>query len=818
MREQVGFVFMARAPERMGAFPVYHPISIASRAHTAYRVVHLGGKARRQRLRRWIDLIHRFLQGMIWHPLWVLAGIGLVTAGLGWAALSLEFSTDLREMLPDEDFTVREFVDSSRNYGSQDFLLVAVHAQDTVFNAQTLKKIWEMSEAFQTLSSQWVEEVRNFFNSEVIEGSDNALAVRVGAATLPQTPEEIEAFRRVVMGERLLSRIFVSQDERTALVILEEDPRIINSDQSMAMTEAVERLVAPYQGPESIRLSGGPYIMAYVRKAMIRDLRVLIPFAVGLLLVVLFLSFRQLRGMLLPVTVTLLSVVWTLGVMALMGFQLTIVSVVIPVILIAIVNADSIHILTRYQEALHDEPDKRQALLIALKTISKPVIYTSLTSAVGFLGLATAYSVIIQQFGLATAIGILFGMVLSLTALPALLILLPARSAPHLAQPPGLGAGWHLRRRPLQLMLAAAVVVFGVSLVGVSRIEINNNPLDYVRADLPMVQSARFIENTFGGSLTLRVSLNPGKPDRWKDPQWLKQVEAFQTYVEALRYTGPTLSIVDVVKEINQSLHGDDPSYETIPDTTQAVAQSLLLFEFSGGTSLGGLVKSDYSAGQVTITIRSLPLKLLTPLIQSIRDYLDAHFADVPYEITGQPMFGLRLGQTLVTSQLSSLLLTLALVWGMMWALARSLRLSLISIVPLAFSVAVMFGVMGFSGIALDIGTVMVASVAIGIGVDFAVHFIAQYRQARQQHPPEVSIERALKITWRPLVYNALSVGLGFSVMLFSQFTANIAFGALMGLTLVVALVATLGLLPALLLLTTKAKRHGLEKNGRVSQ
>lgn len=759
-------------------------------------------------MRRWIGLAHKLLQGMIWHPLWVLAGIGLVTAGLGWAALSLEFSTDLREMLPDEDYTVREFVDSSRNYGSQDFLLVAVHAQDTVFNPQTLKKIWELSEVLQTLPSQWVEEVRSFFNSEVIAGSDNALTVGPAATTLPQTAEEIEAFRKVVLGERVLNRIFVSQDERTALVILEEDPRIINSDQSLAMTEEVERMVEPYQGPESIRLSGGPYIMAYVRKAMIRDLRVLIPFAVGLLLVVLFLSFRQLRGMLLPVTVTLVSVVWTLGVMALLGFQMTIVSVVIPVILIAIVNADSIHILTRYQEALHDEPDQRKALLAALETISEPVIYTSLTSAVGFVGLATAYSVIIQQFGLATAIGIMFGMVLSLTLLPALLILLPARSAQHLSRRPAIGSGWHLRRRPLQLMLAAAAVAFLVSLLGVSRIEINNNPLDYVRADLPMVQSAHFIEDTFGGSLTLRVSLGGGEPDRWKDPQWLGQVEAFQAYVEGLPYTGPTLSVVDVVKEINQSLHSDDPAYGVIPDTTRAVAQSLLLFEFSGGTSLGSLVKSDYSAGQVTITIRSLPLKLLTPLIQAIRDYLGAHFAGVSYEITGQPMFGLRLGQTLVTSQLSSLLLTLVLVWGMMWALAHSLRLSLISIVPLAFSVVAMFGVMGFFGIALDIGTVMVASVAIGIGVDFAVHFIAQYRQARQQHPPEVSIERALQITWRPLVYNALSVGLGFSVMLFSQFTANIAFGALMGLTLVVALAATLGLLPALLLLTTKAQRR----------
>lgn len=751
--------------------------------------------------------MNKFFHWIVTHPKTVLACVSLITAGLGWASLSLSFSTDLREMLPADDPTVLDFVEVSRNYGSQDFLLIAIRSEQTVFNEQTLKKVWELTQVLQTLPSAWVEEVRSVFNADIIKGTSNALIVRPVTETLPQTPEEIEAFRQTVLGERLLRRLLLSEDERTTLILLEERPEIINSDEAIAMTQAVERLVAPYQGPETIYLSGGPYIMAQVRTAMVDDLKTLLPFAIGVLLLVLWASFRQLRGMLLPVSVAFLSVIWTLGLMALVGFKLTIVSVVIPVILIAIGDADAIHLLTRYQEALHRFSDKRQALLHTLERLNQPILYTSLSSAAGFLGLALAYSVIIREFGVATAVGILFAMGLSLTFLPALLVILPARNAPHLAHHPvrflsGWRQGGRLRRR----WLGGAFLILALSAFGIGQIEINNNPLDYVRSDLPVVQSARFVEETFGGSLTLRVSLDTDEVDRWKDPAWLNEVQSFQDYVEGLPYTGVSSSLVDVLREINVSLHGDDPAFDTIPDDSRAVAQALLLFEFGGGNGLSSLVKPDYTGGQITVAAESLPLKLLRPLIQKIRDYLATHFPNSSYKITGQPMFGLRLGDTLIASQIVSLLFSLLLVWIMLWVLTRSLRLSLIGMAPLGLAVVVMLGVMGFLGVAIDLGTVMVASVAIGISVDFAIHFITQYQQVRRKSLPEAAIQEALNLTWRALLYNTLSLGLGFLVLLFSKFTANIAFGALIGLTVAVAFIATLRLVPTLLLLTSKTK------------
>lgn len=752
-------------------------------------------------------MVRRLLYWMILHPVLVLTLTGLITVGLGWAALSLSFSADLQGMLPGDDPSVVDFVEMSRSYGSQDYLLVAVHHPDGVFNPGTLQKVWTLTQALQALPERWVEDVRSILNAEIVEGRNGALVVRPAAESLPQTPEDIAAFRATIEKERLLSRLLLSSDRNTTLIVLEERPQIINSDEAMRMSEAVEALVMPFAGPEQIYLSGGPYIISSVRNAMIRDLRLLIPIALVVLLGVLLVSFRQWRGMLLPVAVSGLTVVWTLGFMALVGFKLTIVSVVIPVILIALANADSIHILTRYQEALHHTPSKRRALYRALRSLGQPVVYTSLSSSVGFLGVATAYSVIVREFGLATALGIVFALVLSLTFLPALLAVLPARSATHLTRrrTSRWVLGWRLgSRQQSRRWLRLAIVVFVVGLLGVGRIQINNNPLDYVRQDLPVVQSARFVQDTFGGSLTLRLVLGGGKPDRWKDPQWLARVAALQAYVESLPHTGPSTSLVDVVREINTTLHDDDPAYDVIPNDIRAVAQSLLLFEFGGGASLDGLVKRDYSEGQATVLVESLPLGELTTLVDAVDGYLKLHFPDAVHHITGQPIFGLRLGQTLIPSQASSLAISLFLVWGMLLLLTRSLRLSLISIVPLVISVAVMLGAMGYLGINLDIGTVMVASVAIGIGVDFAIHFIAQYQQARRRLAPEPAITQALALTWRALWYHTLSLSLGFSVMLLSHFTANIAFGGLMGLTVAVAFVSSLRLVPALLLLTSK--------------
>jgi len=754
--------------------------------------------------------MNKFFGWIISHPVVVLVAVFVVSVGLGWYALSLEFSTDLQGMLPASDKTVLDYVASSKHYGSQDYLLVTVHDEQTVFNPRTLKKLWQLTRALQQLPARWVDNVQSLSNADTLVGTPTSLEVKPAVQKLPQSAQAVVAFRATVLGQRLLRRLLLSEDEKTALIIVEERSQIINSDEAIAMTEAAERAVEPFRGPEQIYLSGGPYIVAQVRLAMVSDLRTLIPFALGLLLLILLASFRQWRGMLLPVSVAFLSVVWTMGLMALLGFKLTIVSVAIPVILIAIGDADSIHLLTRYQEELHHAGGKRQALLRTFTCLTQPVIYTSLSSAVGFLGLATAYSVVIRRFGLATAVGILLAMLLSVTFLPALLAVLPARTSQHLATRRARGtarAPWTDVAR-CKRWVGLAIVALVLSASGISRIEINNNPVDYVRADSPVNRSTRFVEDTFGGSLTLRVSLDTGVADRWKDPKWLAKVQALQAYAEGLPYTGISTSLVDVVREINVALHDNDLSYDTLPSDAREVAQGLLLFEFGGGLDLDSLVTKDYSAGQVTLIVRSLPLKQLTPLLRALRTYLDAHFPNAPYRITGQPIFGLRLGQTLVRSQISSLLFSLVLVGLMMLALTRSWRLGSIALVPLVLSVAAMFGVMGFAGVNLDLGTVMVASVAIGIGVDFAIHFISQYTQARRHGPPQEAIRVAVALTRRALLYNMLSLGLGFSVMVFSQFKANIAFGALLALTVFVAYVASLYLVPALLLLSSKAQRE----------
>jgi hypothetical protein len=750
--------------------------------------------------------MNRFFYWIIRHPIWVLSIIGIITLGFGAAALTIDFSTDLQDLLPPNDSSVVNFIEMSKSYGSQDYLLIAVHDDDTVFAPKTLKLIWDLTQAAQELPAGWVEEVRSIVNAEVVEGQAASLVVRPALDEFPESQDDIAAFRELVLDERLLSRLLLSEDERTTLIILEERPEIINSDAAHDLSAAVENLVEPYLEDHQIYLSGGPYIIAQVRESMLDDLRNLIPAAMGVLLLVLYLSFRQIRGMVLPVIVAALSVIWTLGVMALMGLELTMVSVVVPIILIAIADADSIHVLTHFQEMLHRYRSKHRALLRTMGKLNQPVIFTSLSSAAGFLGLATAYSLIVQNFGIATSIGILFAMIISLTFLPAILALMPAKTAKHLKHKP---LSWiHGRRQSngqqhLRWVYGAAIIFF-ISILGIFKIEINNNPVDYVRADLPVSQSAHFIEDTFGGSLTLRISFTGNQPDLWKDPQWLEKIQALQRYLESLEYTGVSTSIVDVLREINVSLHEDDPAFDVIPPDIRQVAQSLLLFDFGGGGSLESLVQPNYAGGQVTVLTESLPLKLLGPMVASIESYVEEHFPDSNTILTGQPMFGLRLGETLIPSQMSSLALSLLLVWGMLLILTRSLRLSLISMVPLVFAVVVMFATMGFIGIPIDLGTMMVASVAIGIGVDFAIHFISQYQQARKTRGPERSVHSALDLTWRALLYNTLSLGLGFSVMLFSQFNANIAFGGLMGLTVTVAFVCTLRLVPALLLLTSR--------------
>lgn len=740
-----------------------------------------------QKIDRWV----------IDHPLWVLLVLSLITAILAYFATKIQFSSDLERMLPPEDQVVKEYVEAAEEFGSQAYILVAIQAEESMFNPETLKKIDLMAQELEKLKSKGIEGIQTPLNVGVI----GAMVTRV-----PEVDEQVRAYRKIITGEPALRKIFVSKDESTALIILKEKLAIVDTTAEIDLIDEVVRTVKKYEDPEKIYISGRPYLTALIQKSMVNDLVTLIPIAFLTLMIILFFSFRSIRGVLLPISVVLVSTTWTVGIMALLGAKLTIISIVMPVVLIAIGDADGIHILTRYHQEVESRPN-REAIAKTMTSMNRPIIMTSLTSAAGFLGLTSSYSVIVKDFGIFTSVGILIAMCFSLTFIPAALSLLQApktvgrqdsdrRALTSIANV----VTGIISKRPITIVVIG-IVVLVLFAFGIPLLKLDANPLEGFKKGSMILKNTRFIEDQFGGSLTLRIILDTKKEEGLKDPTILKRVVEFQEFMEAYPEVGFTISIADIVRGVNKSLSGDDPGAYRIPDREEAIAEGLMLYEqLTGSGSLGEFVTQDYRRGQVTAVLKAVSSTELGRTVNQIDDYLVQNFPDLETKIVGAPIYIIRLGETLVSSQVKSLLLSLIVIWIMLILSMRTIIIGTVGILPLLFVSVIELGFMGYTNFKLTVGTAMVASIAIGVGVDFAIHFIERFKIAREKGDTrDDAISDTFLTTGKGITFNTASLSLGFSVLLLSSFKTTMHFGLMVGLTALIAFLATMIIIPAVL-------------------
>ena len=744
------------------------------------------------------------------HPWWVIALTGAVTLLFAAFIPGIKTEQDFREYLPRDDPAVQALEEAEERYGAQIFSLIAFEADDTVFKVSTLEKIKDLEDRIAEIPG--VEEVQSLLTAQIITGTEAAITVGPAApgGRVPETPEELSAYRDRVMGSRQLRGMFVSEDGQAAAIMFKLDPRL-STVETEEIARKVEVMAREYEGPERIYLAGGMFEALEAQRMMTRDLKVLLPVAVVMIVVVLYLSFRSLRGVVIPLVVVCLGVIWTVGAMAIAGVPFTVISIIIPVILLAMGTADGIHIVNRYYEVAARGLPKREVVLATMSEMTSPVVMTSLTTIAGFLSLLATFLVPQRQFGVFTAVGMAAELILSLTLIPAILSLLrlPATGTKEQQLEHGflarglarLGSGV-VRHRAW--VLAIAVVLVAISLVGVPRLRLETELSQYIGEDSPIAQTMQVMDDRFGGAMQLAIEIDTGRRDGLKDPEVLAKIAALEEFLEAEPAISTTSSIADLVREMNQKFHGDNPAYYVIPEDGRLVSQLLFLFTFQGG-SLGSMALGDFSAGEVFARVQGIDsTQEIEELMERIQAYLDENFNvhGIRAREVGIAQVSISLLNRLVASQATSLGTSMVAVWAIVALLMRSLLAGLISLIPLVITVALNFGFMAYTGRPLDIATMMIGSIVIGVGIDYAIHFQSRFRleYARAKNPkPAQIIEQTMRTSGRGIVYNAVTVGLGFAVLVFSTLKGTAIFGSLIATAMGLSALAALTVIPALL-------------------
>ncbi len=742
------------------------------------------------------------------HPKTILLITAVITAlAIAFIPL-LRVDVDFANYLNRKDPAVIAADEAKERFGSQLQIVVAIEDPQGVFRAETLALAETLETALKDLSV--VEDIVGPLSSKVIRGSETSIQIRSAApnGTAPQTIEEIKAYRDLVLSDTTLRDYVVSSTETALAIYLKSEPEV----DMVSFAAAVETVVLAHETEDiSFFISGIPYINLTLQRSMKRDLQLFLPLVILIIIGVLFVSFRWTWGVLIPFAVVALSVLWVLGLMAVCGVPLTVVSFILPVLLMAIGIADGIHVLNRYHEVLRGDSDKLNAILQTMKAMKRPVVLTSLTTAIGFLSLLYAYMVPQRTFGLFTAIGILVAMILSLLLIPAILRMVkaptPKTASRHDRMANVLGTIVRLTIRSRWAVLVGALVLSGVFAAGIPLLQIETSQRAYLGDGHPAVLSMDRLNELFSGSNQVIIEIDSGVRDGLKDPGLLNEMVALEEFLEE-HGVKKAMSLTHIVREMNQRFHADDPAFYTIPEDQSTISQLLLLFSFQGG-SLGALSLSDFSAGEVMGFHALKTGEERSALVKDVSGYLESHFeGSAAVRMAGPTRIQASMLTSIAHSQLTSLVTSIFAAGVIVILLMRSFSAGIVSMIPLLFTVLFNFGVMAFAGKSLDIATLMISSITVGIGIDYGIHFIERYREeVSETLSRSEALIRSAQTTGTGIVYNALALALGFGIMILSTFKGVQNFGLLIAMTMVVSAISAFIVIPVLL---TGKREHGV--------
>jgi predicted RND superfamily exporter protein len=925
--------------------------------------------------------------------------IGL-TIFFGYGVTKVTINSDMLSYLKPDDPVVKLFNRVGDDYGGNTLAMVAVES-DEIFTTNTLNFIKDLSEKYSQIKG--VSTVTSLTNILDIKKTDYGLEISklIDKNDLPQGDEELLRLKEYTLNKDMYAGKLISKDGKITLLVC----RLQSNEEKEVIATEIMSVTEEVKGNYKIYYSGLPLQMIEVNELIIDDLGKLIPIVVIMIILVLFLSFKSKRGVALPLFTVLFSTVWAVGLMYWLNVQLSIISNIMPIILIAIGTAYSIHFISKYNEDVQSGADKISGIKEALSEVGVPILLTGITTLVGFLSFAGSSLTAVTDFGIFTAFGVGVAMLLSVTFVPAVLSFMKVKEKNKQASKNQKGLlvrfmdvlGSFVLKNEKIILLGSIIIIIAAAF-GIPRIETEVNMTEYFPEDSDVRISADLMQEQFGGSIPIQIVIDGDI----KSPFVLKQMFRFQKYMESLPDVNNTQSMANLICEMNDVMNG----HYTIPETKEQVAN--LLFMLEGEDILDQLVNKEYTEGVIQGRFGNIKTKEIIFAVESMKNYiqtemdtsisivhiselnsssfreiLDFHVgristaviydaikrlpsveieksmieekinqlaleknfqltednqqalkdrlfnffqeeADIEIDsesiifdvtakiveevkngtvsenqianllrsnvpskywrddpesiestaefimpiikekqhhnrieilvskllhvfpadlqnnqkfhndlrddlwVLNEEIVGIsmntniesssedislqaqqagmlkvmkQINEQLLNSQMQSLLIALGLVLIIMIIQFRSIKLGAIITSPIVLTVLINFAIMGYVGVPLDNATMMIASIAIGIGIDYSIHFSSRFRVELKEQPDELAaLDKTLETTGLAIVINALTVALGFIILMGSNILPMQRFGWLIALTMLISACAALTFLPSLIL------------------
>jgi len=780
-------------------------------------------------------LYYRFINLVVSRPLPILLATLLLTGWFAWQLPSIRTDSDARSYLGKDD-PVGQALDRMEDiFGEQDLFMILVlrrDHRDGIYNPSTLALIREIGEWLEQqdeYETSLPSDLRSLATVNNIVGSDSGLLVLPFMDEIPTNRDQSLALRRVLDADPVYSESLVSADGKGATIMVRRSAAggLSRRAASRKLEAYVNKLSADGH-PETFHLTGRPIIEGIFDENMRSDTRNMLPAVVGLIGIMLWLTFRSVRGVLLPFAVILGTEMSTMGALAALDHPIYPITTILPVILVPIAVADSIHFLSRYYDAQVENPslDREAVVRLAMQEMTFPVMLTSITTAVGFSAMSVSRLIPIFEFGLAAAGGIMVALLLTLVLMPAVLMLLPLQPGRGRSRNGLLDRGsWLVRqltgsavlvnRNPWATLalfaLLSSVGVFGIRLVTADSSMVSQFPPGH------RVRAANNVADLyFAGGTTTDILIDSGSEGGLKNPALLKAMASVQDGLEEMEMVGDSFSLADLVARMHAVMNGLPNGSREMPANSELVAQYLLLYSMSGSPGdFDDLVDYDYRYARLRTFLRDPGTTAARQVLKRSDELVSLHFADLPNTsavAAGGAQFTTTLEEAIISGQLLTAAICLPVLVAIGFLVFRSLVMALLLVAPVAFAVLLTYGALGIAGIPTDFGIAVLSGITLGIGVDFSVHYLHRYRELRNRGMEHEGASVLTAATaGRALFFNAVVLAGGFLVLLGARFYPQVKLGLLVTTTMVICYVYTMYLFPAALGLFAADKSSTVE-------
>ncbi len=730
-----------------------------------------------------------YLNMVVNRPGWVLLCCAAITLFFAWHLPGLSFKTTVYDLIIedlDESARYNQFL---KQFGSDEIIRLVVKADD-VLDPATFAKITQLSDA----AAQIDGVIRIISLPEVRKSVDRS------------NQWDMTQFAAVLTPVELFQRNLISADRKTTIITLVLDAQ---ADKDAAI-EAVDQLFETIGKDLRLYQTGMPLVSEALAEYTRQDFLHLTPITLIVIAALLAGLFRNLHCLILPLSCVTLAVCWTFGLMAMSGISVSMLTIIVPVFLIAVGTAYCLHICSEYLQQAKTSPSNRAACLAVFGRLAFPITLAVATTLIGLGSLGANRITSIQEFAIFACFGMLSLLVIVLTFFPAMLAWLPVPCATTAGASAidrffdGVLTGiiaLNLKHRKACLIAIGLVSI--VCMVGMLRVRVETNPVAFFKRSTDVSMHFHNIYKDMSGSFPINVIIAAGEADFFETPANVAGIARLQSFLDRLPGVDKTISLADYLKLVNYVTNRFDPQFYGLPEDSYELRMLMNNFKIIlGNDLLQRFTNADYS---------KVNILMLTHIANSrdfiqTRDQILAHAAtvtddDVTLEVTGLGMVIAASSHVLTLGQVKSLIISLVLIFAVMVVLFVSSKVGLIAVVPNLFPIVVNFGLMGLLGIPLSVATSLIASVAIGLAVDDTIHYLVRYNT---EFKLDLDKDRAMRDTLmnvgRPIIFSSLTISLGFSVLIFSHFQPTAIFGFLMMVTMISALIGDIILLPALMM------------------